>query len=127
MPTILVIDDLPPMRRLIRRILEKQGYNVVLAENGIAGIAQYFEKHPDLVITDMIMPKQGGAETITAIRQEAPNAKIIAITGGGNINSMHPLTAALKLGATEMLQKPFLANELLTCVTRALSSYVEEN
>jgi CheY-like chemotaxis protein len=59
LPNILVIDDNPEMRRLLSRILEREGHNVVLSEDGIDSVAKHRAELPDLVITDMMMPKQG--------------------------------------------------------------------
>ena len=121
MPKILVIDDEAAIRDTISLILERKGHSVVLAEDGIRGVARHRTELPDLVITDMNMPEQGGAETIVRIRQETPEARIIAVSGGGVLDATHPLMLAKKLGALEILRKPFTAHELVDCVTRALT------
>jgi CheY-like chemotaxis protein len=120
LPKILVIDDDPVMRQLMSMILEREGHQVILAEDGLEGLAKRQEERPDLVITDMIMPRQGGLETIIRIREESPNAPIIAASGGGEIEGIHPLVMAMKHGATAVLNKPFGANELTECVGQAL-------
>jgi len=119
-PKILVIDDDPQVRDLIADILEMEGHSVVSAEDGIEGTASHRAEIPDLVITDMVMPRQGGAETIVQIRQETPDARIIAVSGGGRIGETHPLVTAKALGAKETLHKPFTVAELIDCVTRTL-------
>lgn len=121
MPKILVIDDDPQIRTVITLMLERQGHSVVLAENGITGVVKHRVEQPDLVITDMMMPKQGGDQTIRQILAEAPGTRIIAISGGGNPNEPHPLIVARRLGAVEVLHKPFSLFDFGACVARALS------
>jgi two-component system chemotaxis response regulator CheY len=121
LPKILIIDDDSDIRDLISCILEMEGYIVVVAEDGIKGVAQYRAELPDLVITDMVMPRQGGVETIIKIRQETPWARIIAVSGGGRLDETHPLVAAEKLGAMATLYKPFSMTELIDCAARALA------
>jgi DNA-binding response OmpR family regulator len=120
MTKILVIDDDILVRRTIARILEQGGYEVVLAEDGDKGVAKFRSERPDLVITDLIMPEKEGIETIIEMRREDPNARIIAVSGGGRVASMDFLVVASKLGAGAVLRKPFGPAELLDCVTRAL-------
>jgi DNA-binding response OmpR family regulator len=117
---ILVIEDDPEIRDLISCILEMEGHSVIVAEDGVRGVARHRAELPDLVITDMIMPEQGGAETIVQIRQESPDARIIAVSGGGRLDGAHPLTIAKKLGVMETLHKPFTAEELVACIIRSL-------
>jgi CheY-like chemotaxis protein len=125
-PKILVIDDDHRIRHMLRRILEQGGHSVVLAENGIAGVARHRTELPDLVITDMDMPERGGAETIMMIRQEAPGARIIAVSGGGNLDGVHPLRVANQLGVAATLHKPFRLQELVACVSRILGDLVRQ-
>ena len=120
MPKILVIDDDVLIRDLVSCMLEMEGHSVVAAENGIEGVARHREELPDLIITDMVMPEQGGTETISQILQATPDARIVAISGGGSLDGTHPLIVAKRLGVIEILHKPFSANELIACITRAL-------
>jgi CheY-like chemotaxis protein len=121
MPKILVIDDDILVRRTISRILEDAGYEVALAEDGARGVAKFRSDRPDLVITDLIMPDQEGIETIIEMLREDPAARIVAVSGGGRLGSMDFLAVAQKLGASEILRKPFEPAELLGCVARALA------
>lgn len=127
MPKILVIEDDSGIRDLISCVLEMEGYSVVKAENGIQGVARHRAELPDLIITDMTMPEQGGAETIIKIRQETPAARIIAVSGGGRLDAAHPLIAARKLGATETLHKPFTVSELIDSVSRTLARVLPQD
>lgn len=122
MPKILVIDDDALVRHTISRILERSGYQVVLAADGAEGVARFRAERPDLVITDLIMPEKEGIETIIEMLREDPAARIVAVSGGGRLGAMDFLVVAHKLGAREILRKPFEPAELLGCVSRALAA-----
>jgi CheY-like chemotaxis protein len=113
---ILVIDDDHLVRYALSRILLSNGYEVVTASDGKRGMAVLRAEHPDVVITDIIMPEQEGIDTIIQIRRERPAIKIIAISGGGRIRNVDFLEMAHSLGASEVIAKPFEANELLSCL-----------
>jgi DNA-binding NtrC family response regulator len=121
MSTILVIDDEAPMRKMIRTILESAHHQVIEAPNGITGLRLFREQRPELVITDILMPDKEGIETIREIKQIAPKARIIAISGGGRTSRTDFLTVAEKFGAMESLKKPFRRNDLLACVERVMA------
>ena len=110
---ILVIDDDHLVRYALSKILLDAGYAVVTASDGRRGMAVLRAEHPDVVITDIIMPEQEGIDTIIQIRRERPAIKIIAISGGGRIRNVDFLEMAHSLGASEVIAKPFEANELL--------------
>jgi two-component system chemotaxis response regulator CheY len=88
MPKILVIDDDPLVRSTIARLLSRAGYDFVLAGDGKRGLELFESEQPELVITDLIMPEKEGIETIRAIREMRPEAKIIAISGGGRLGNL---------------------------------------
>ena len=85
MQRILVIDDDPLVRRTMERLLQKSGYEVRLAVDGIEGLRAFRTQRPDLVITDIIMPQKEGLDTIRLLRTWSPDVKIIAISGGSRI------------------------------------------
>jgi CheY-like chemotaxis protein len=113
---ILVIDDDHLVRYALSKILLGAGYAVVTASDGRRGMTVLRAEHPDVVITDIIMPEQEGIDTIIQIRRERPAIKIIAISGGGRIRNVDFLEMAHSLGASEVIAKPFEANELLSCL-----------
>jgi len=121
MAKILVIDDDAMVRHTMSKILRHGGYEVVLAEDGLRGVAAFRKEHPDLVITDIIMPEQEGIATISQIRREVHDAKIIAVSGGGRIGNADFLSMARKLGANDILPKPFLPADLLERVKTCLA------
>src|SRR6195256_2756214 len=108
MPRILIIDDEPLVRAVLRSILERQGHAVREAREGGAGLALWRHTPSDLVLTDMFMPECDGIEVIRQLTRLWPQAKIIAMTGGAKngdfTSSVAP--AALRLGAQHMLLKP---------------------
>jgi DNA-binding NtrC family response regulator len=120
MTKILIIDDNEPVRSTMSRILTLAGYETVLAADGNEGLARMRAEAPDLIITDIIMPEKEGIETIRQVLAERPEAKIMAVSGGGRHGNMDFLNAARKLGAMEVLEKPFEPDELVNCVARCL-------
>lgn len=105
---ILVIDDEPVLRATFKHLLEDQGYRVWVAENGREGMRVYFEMHPDIVITDMVMPDQDGFATIKLLRQDSPSLPIIAMSALVNEEQENPLDT----GALCYVTKPVDMNVL---------------
>ncbi|MCD6296968.1 MAG: response regulator [Deltaproteobacteria bacterium] len=120
MALILIIDDDTEIREVLRQILERAGYEVMEASDGREGINLYRERQADLIITDIVMPKKDGLETITDLRVEFPGSKIIAISGGGRLDPKPYLELAEGFGADRLLTKPFGHEELLEAVQALL-------
>ena len=118
---ILVIDDEPAVRYAVTRILESEGFDVTAAPDGVRGMAQFRMSRPDLVITDLIMPEQEGMQTIKQMREADAAVKILAISGGGRIVNVDFLQVARRLGADEILAKPFDSHDLLSVVRHLLT------
>ena len=76
---ILVIDDEEPVRRLLSKVLEKCGYQVVTADGGRAGIVRAFTERPDLILVDLVMPGMNGRETIGGIKSDPATEHIPVI------------------------------------------------
>ena len=110
---ILVIDDEQGVRDTICENLEVCGFDVKWAADGEEGMSLIDPQNPPAVmITDIIMPKQEGIETIMKMRKIYPNVKLIAISGGGRSQTMDFLELAKKLGADAVLPKPIDIDEL---------------
>jgi CheY-like chemotaxis protein len=120
MPQILIIDDEEQIRAVFREMLERSGYKVFEATNGEEGLRLQREKPAALIITDLIMPEKEGLETIRELRQEFPEVKIIAVSGGGRIGPQGYLDAAKKLGAACTFEKPVDLEELIQAVENVL-------
>jgi DNA-binding response OmpR family regulator len=121
MQLVLIVDDDPYFRKLVAKILEKDGYETMTAPDGNVGLKTFKAHHPDLTIVDMIMPEKEGLETIMALKRIDPQVKIIAISGGGKADPFTYLQMAKKLGAAETLVKPLERHQLLEKVTCLLS------
>jgi CheY-like chemotaxis protein len=122
MEKVLVIDDDSLVRDTIVRILERQGYQVLVASDGVGGLRMFHRERPDLVITDIIMPEKEGIGTIREIRGDCPDAEIIAISGGGRIGNVGFLNVAEQVGASEIIAKPFDPTDLANTVSRCLGA-----
>lgn len=103
---ILIIDDDFRIRNLFRLWLEREGFEVFEAENGMEGVRIQRNNPMDLIICDLIMPVQEGIETISQIKNEYPDIGIIAISGGGKIGPDSYLKVAQQLGAWRVFTKP---------------------
>jgi len=121
-PPIVVIDDDAMVSVSIQRILEAEGYEVALAQNGREGLALTQRLAPRLVITDIIMPEMEGIETITEMRRLRTDLRIIAISGGGRLGTGDFLQMAHKFGADAILAKPFDPDELVAMVEQQLGA-----
>ena len=118
MARIIVIDDDADMRAMLEQTLRSAGHEVILASDGREGVERYRAEPADLVLTDLYMPNQGGLDTIVQLHKESPALHIIAMCG--KLTAMPMLSAAERLGAVAVLQKPFVAEELLAAVEKAL-------
>ena len=114
--SILLIDDDDLFRKVVRLMLERAGHTVADAVEGGDGMRQYREKRYDVVITDLIMPGKEGLETIRELRAFDPEARIIAVSGGGRVDSRDYLPMARAFGAGRVLEKPFTDVELLQAI-----------
>ncbi|MBI1789360.1 MAG: response regulator [Acidobacteria bacterium] len=112
--TILVVDDDPDARKVIRLALEEAGHRVVEAADGRQALRALGSERIDLLITDLVMPEQEGLAVITQLRQEQPGLKIIAVSGAMGLY----LDMAQKLGAHAAMSKPVKLDELLDTVQR---------
>jgi len=120
MERILIIDDEPQIRSMLTLMLEREGYEVVEAPDGVDGIKIYRQNPADLIITDLIMPNKDGIGMIIDLKKEFPNVKIIAMSGGGLNKPDGYLKGAKKLGAACTLTKPIDREKMLEAVREIL-------
>lgn len=120
MARILIIDDDHAVRLTVQVILEREGHEVVCASDGNQGLGAFASVSPQLVITDIIMPNKEGLETIMQIRARDATTPIIAMSGGGRVGNADFLKMAAKVGANEILAKPFERHDLTAAVRRLL-------
>lgn len=121
MANILLIDDDPLVVGTIEILLMKAGHKVTIAGNGNKGLAAFTKDRHDLIITDIIMPEKEGIETIREIRALSATVPIIAMSGGGRTKNFDFLRIADKVGANDVLRKPFANEELVSLVARLLT------
>jgi len=116
MARILVIDDDEQVLDMLYESLTREGYDVLKASNGEQGLKLYREESVDLIITDLIMPKKEGIETIIELRQDFPDVKIIAISGGGRTGTKDYLHMAKIFGVQRTFTKPVAREPLLEAI-----------
>lgn len=114
--TILVVDDESRIRLIVGRLLESRGYHVLKAEDGKQAL-EFIPQQPDLVILDYKMPGMDGMETLRRIKELDFSGKIIFLTAFGSIPNA---VAAMQEGAYDYITKPFVNEEFLITVERAL-------
>ena len=113
---VRVADDEADQLQIVSDRLTAAGYRVLTARDGIEAVARAREARPGCIILDLKMPRLGGFEALPEIRQAAPQARVIVLTGSPN----RPLREACRAqGADEFMLKPFDPGELLRLTARA--------
>ncbi|GAB4223454.1 MAG: response regulator [Gammaproteobacteria bacterium] len=116
MADVLVVEDDQLVIDMLQVLLEQDNHQVSAAHSGQEAL-QFLEKaKPEVMITDIVMPKTSGLNLIRQVRQKNPNIKIIAISGGGREGPESYLNAALTLGADMIFEKPLDNTKLLDAV-----------
>ena len=115
---LLIVEDEPEMRDLLRKVLEKEGYRVSVAGDGREASGRIAREDFDLIVTDMLMPSVGGIELLEVIQRSHPALPVIIVTAFGDWDSY---SRALALGATAFISKPLRMSELTAAVHAALA------
>ena len=115
---IIVFDDELNSREGLSKILVKEGFEVVCAEDGASAFQKIMESDFDIVITDLKMEGTGGIELLEKIKKEKPTIGVILVTAYGEVNSY---LKAMNLGAFEYLNKPIKIDELRHIINKALN------
>lgn len=118
---VLLIEDDYELRELLTIVLERECLFVEGAENGIEGVKKFRESPFDLVVTDIIMPEKEGIETIVELKEIQSDVKIMAISGGGQIEADEYLGMASNFGVEKALAKPFEMEVFVNCVKEILN------
>jgi len=113
---IVIIDDEPQIRRLLRIALKSEGYEVTEAENGQQGIAAVARQQPDLVVLDLGLPDMSGHQVLSALREWTTVPVIVLSVRSSDIEKVR----ALDNGAQDYVTKPFSVEELLARVRATL-------
>jgi DNA-binding NtrC family response regulator len=121
--SILVADDEDSIRSLLEHFLKNGGHQVVVVGNAREACGAMARQPFDLVITDVLMPDGDGLDLITELRKVQPNARIVAMSGGGRyLEGSDYLKLAKGLGAHTAMMKPFTWQELQDAIHVALTS-----
>jgi DNA-binding response OmpR family regulator len=114
---VLIVEDEPSMLLGLEHNLKYEGYTVITAATGRAGLVAWKRERPDLTLLDVMLPEMDGFEVLQAIRSESPSAPVILLTAKGlETDKVHGLT----LGADDYVTKPFSIRELLARVQAVL-------
>jgi CheY-like chemotaxis protein len=111
---ILLVDDQPAALDVMQRLLEREGHRVTTAENGIEALARLQDMRADLVITDRAMPRMGGDELASYVKQLQRPVPVIMVTGFGVLMSPEEMPPGVDL----VLSKPLTLHALLDAVAR---------
>jgi DNA-binding response OmpR family regulator len=117
---ILIIDDDVGFRDLLRIHLSAAGYQVQIAEDGVAGGRALLERAPDLVVSDLNMPFLDGFELLSLLRSDEQTASIPVILLSGR-NDSDTMAKAVELGAADYLTKPVTRDQLLESIEACLA------
>jgi two-component system response regulator PilR (NtrC family) len=113
--TIMVVDDELMMRKLVEKVLTRDGFQVVLAEDGEEALHILAQRRVEIIISDIKMPRLNGFELLRSVKQQYPNIAVIMMTAYGDTYSVKD---ALLLGADEYVTKPFQSHEIALIVER---------
>ncbi|HKP84622.1 MAG TPA: response regulator [Blastocatellia bacterium] len=116
--TVLLADDDNTSRRVFRRVLEYEGYNVIEAGDGESALEVLKNEHVDLLLTDIVMPGLDGIELLESARQLQPELRTIVMTGH---KTTEAVIGAFRNKACDFLSKPFHVDELLEAVSSAMN------
>lgn len=122
MTRILIVDDSNLSRRIMRRILDPAGYEILEADNGQTALELYRLHRPDLVIMDLVMPGMHGLDLLRQLRQLDSQARVLVASSDVQRFSHEQ---AKELGARAFLDKPLLAEPVLGAVRKALEAEQE--
>lgn len=122
-PTILIVDDEPPIRRLLRTSVGSQGFQVIEAGDGRSALADVERARPDLVILDLGLPDMDGLEVIRALRDGGNAVPILVLSSRADEKGK---VEALDLGADDYVTKPFGTAELFARIRAALRHRLQQ-
>ena len=116
---ILIVEDDELMIKILKFILNKEGYQLSIIKDGLSAIEQIPAINPDMVITDLLLPYKSGLEVLRFVKEKFKKTPIIVLSSLGE--EEHSVSEAFKLGADDFIAKPFNPNELILRVKRLLN------
>jgi DNA-binding NtrC family response regulator len=126
MAKILLVEDDDLVRDMLTQVLERASHQVVVAANGEEATEVLRNDSPDIMVTDIIMPKKSGITLISEVKNRHPNMDIIAISGGGRLDPTGYLDLSETLGASVSFEKPIDNTALLMAIDLLLHGKKEK-
>ena len=117
MKSILIIDDEPGIRTVLKDVLEDEKYKVLIAEDGYEGLTIQEREAVDLVILDVWLPNIGGIDVLKRIKKNYDDTEVVIISGHANVQMA---VQAVKIGAYDFLEKPLSLDKIITVVRNAI-------
>src|SRR4051812_564346 len=118
MPSVLIVDDEPNIRRMVGALLDAEGYDVRDAADGASGLARAKDAEPDVILLDLMMPGElDGMGTLARLREATPDVPVVMMSGRAGLADA---VKATKLGAFNFLEKPLSPESVLVALTSAL-------
>ena len=117
MPAVLVVDDESNIRRMLRGLLEDEGYRVTEAEDGGAGVERAVTEDPDVVLMDLAMPRTDGLTALERLAERVPELPVVMMSGRATLGDA---VEATRLGAFHFLEKPLTPESVLATVSGAV-------
>lgn len=126
MATILLVEDDELVRDMLAQVLKRASHQIITAADGDEAAELLKSHEPDIMITDIIMPKKSGITLITEVKNKHPHMEIIAISGGGRLDPTGYLDLSESLGATVSFEKPIDKAALLMAIDLLLQGRSED-
>jgi DNA-binding NtrC family response regulator len=118
MPSVLIVDDEPNIRRMVGALLGAEGYEVRDAQDGLTGLQRAIENEPDVLLLDLMMPGElDGMATLARLREKLPDVPVVMMSGRAGLSDA---VRATKLGAFNFLEKPLSPEGVLLALSSAL-------
>lgn len=117
MKRVLIIDDSSFQRKIISSILAAEGYEIICAENGVEGLKNVADLHPDMIVLDLLMPGMNGTEVMEQIHRQGFQIPIIVLTADIQESTKQ---RCIEMGAARFINKPVKKDELRTAVREVL-------
>ena len=116
MAKILLVEDDELVRDMLTQVLERASHEVMTAANGEDATTLLQSQKPDIMVTDIIMPKKSGITLISEVKNRHPDLEVIAISGGGRLDPTGYLDLSETLGASVSFEKPIDNTALLMAI-----------
>lgn len=126
MATILLVEDDDLVRDMLGQVLQRASHKVIYASQGEEAVSILKTEDPDIMVTDIIMPKKSGISLISEVKNKHPRMEIIAISGGGRLDPTGYLDLSESIGATISFEKPIDKSALLMAIDLLLQGKSEK-